>query len=66
VPLKHRERGFFERRQRARARIVRRRAVFNGGRMEIFEIRDQLVDRRLRQLDARFRNVSSHFCAWIE
>jgi hypothetical protein len=34
--------------------------------VKIFEVGDELVDRRLRQLDAGLRDVPPHFFAWIE
>jgi hypothetical protein len=51
VPLQHRERRFFQRRERARARVVRRCAFVDRRRMQIFDVGHELVDRRIRQID---------------
>ena len=66
VALKQGECGFFERGQRARARLGGAGAVFERRGVEIFEVGDQLVDRRIGQLDAGLRNVAADFGAGIE
>ena len=66
MALKQGEGGFFERRDRARAAPRQDRAFFERGGVEIFEIRDQLVDGRVGQLDAGLGDVPADFSAGIE
>ncbi len=66
MALKHGERRLFERRERSRARIGGTRAFLDGGGVEIFEVCDELVDGRIRQLDSGLRDVPPDLNAGIE
>ena len=66
VGLQQGECGFFESGHRPRSGIGRAGALFESRGMEIFEVGDQLVDGRIRQLHAGLADMPPDFGAWIE
>ena len=62
----HGKRGFFKRSHGFRARIGVACAVFDGGGIQILEVRDELIQRRIRQIDAGLGNMPLNVRAGIK
>jgi hypothetical protein len=65
VALQQRERRLLQCRPRALSRLFGRRAVFERGGVQVFQIRDQLVDGRVGQLEAGLGDVLKYLFAEI-
>ena len=66
VNLQERERRFFECGERPCSCIRPAGALVESSGMEIFQVRDQLVDGRLRQLHAGLADMAPYFYAGVK